>query len=89
MRCVLKAEPWVYEPGLVKSPWLPGKDMYKYDITRRLKRAVIWHDGVVKPHPPVMRALNEVVSRLTDLDWIDVVDWAPYKHDEACKPSYG
>ena len=87
MKAVLDAEPWNHEPGLAKSPWLPSKGQYKYDATRKLKIAVMWHDGVVKPHPPVTRALNEVVSRLQDLDWIEVVDWEPYKHDEACKYS--
>lgn len=85
MKTVLDAEPWNHEPGLAKSPWLQNKDRFRFDATRKLKIAVMWHDGVVKPHPPVTRALKEVFSKLKDLDWTKIVDWEPYKHDEACK----
>lgn len=85
MKTVLDAEPWDFEPGVVRLPWLCGKDIYNYDAMGKLKIAVMWHDGVVKPHPPVMRALNETVSKLRDSKWIEVVDWEPYEHKEACK----
>lgn len=34
----------------------------------------------VRPHPPITRALKEVVTRLREIDNIEVVDWEPYKH---------
>ena len=43
----------------------------------------MWHDGIVKPHPPVVRALQEVVNKLKDVESVEIVDWKPYKHDEA------
>ena len=43
----------------------------------------MWHDNVVTPHPPITRALQEVVSRLQTLPNVEVVDWKPHLHDEA------
>ena len=85
MKTVLDAEPWFYEPGLIRCPWRVGMEDHTFSTTRKLKLAVMWHDGVVKPHPPVSHALNELASKLKGLDWVEVVDWQPYKHDEACK----
>ncbi len=87
MKTVLDAEPWFYEPGLSRIPWHIEKEQCTFNATRKLKVAVMWHDGVVKPHPPVTRALHEVISKLEGLDWVEIVDWQPYKHDEACKCS--
>ena len=85
MKTVLDAEPWFYEPGLIRCSWQLGKEDCSFSARRKLKVAVMWHDGVVKPHPPVTRTLSEMVSKLKAIDWIHVVDWQPYKHDEACK----
>lgn len=43
----------------------------------------MWHDGIVKPHPPVVRAIQEVIYKLKDVESVEIVDWKPYKHDEA------
>lgn len=48
-----------------------------------MKVGVLWDDGVVKPHPPIMRALKEVVGKLKNVSGVEVVDWKPYKHDLA------
>lgn len=48
---------------------------------KKLKVAVLWDDGVVKPHPPILRALDEVVSKLKQTENVEIVDWKPYKHD--------
>ena len=50
---------------------------------KRLKIAIMWEDGVVRPHPPVSRALAELSTRLKAIPAFDVVDWTPYKHDLA------
>lgn len=43
----------------------------------------MWDDEVVRPHPPVRRALREVVEKLRAIDTIEVVDWKPLRHAEA------
>lgn len=39
---------------------------------------------MIKPHPPVTRALTEARDKLV-VAGINVVDWEPYKHDHGLK----
>ncbi|KAL4869380.1 hypothetical protein BDV12DRAFT_196430 [Aspergillus spectabilis] len=73
-RAVLDQEPWDVETSLVPAPWKrvnpPTKD---------IKIAIMWDDGCVRPHPPVIRALTHAVERLQAAG-VKLVDWVPYKH---------
>jgi amidase len=84
MKAVLDAKPHLREPILYPIPW---QDNISHLNLRNgqpsLKIAVMWDDGVVKPHPPVLRALREVTDRLKTLPGVTLVDWTPFKHDEA------
>jgi amidase len=80
MKAVLDAKPWLTEPALIPLPW---DSSFTISSDKPLKIAVIWNDGVVKPHPPVLRALREVVSRLKEVKNVEIVDWKPHLHDEA------
>ena len=86
MRTVLAAKPWLYEPSLIPMHW---RDQESYFPTipggKKLKVAVLWDDGIVKPHPPVVRALREVADKLKAVEGIELVDWEPHDHDEACE----
>jgi len=42
---------------------------------------VIWHDGMVTPHPPVARGLKEVVDAITKAGH-EVIDWEPIDHPQ-------
>lgn len=53
----------------------------KSDGKRKLKVGVMWDDGIVTPHPPVRRALREMVEKLRAHDDVEVVDFQPYKHE--------
>ena len=81
MRTIIAAKPWLYEPSLLPLPWKEGAAAI--EPGSKLKVAVLWDDGVVKPHPPVTRALREVSERLKALPNVEVVDWEPYEHEEA------
>ncbi len=83
MKTVLTASPWINDPTLVPIPWRSGQLRLDNDSRPILKIAVLWDDGVVTPHPPVIRALREVVERLSEKAGIEVVQWKPYKHDLA------
>ncbi len=83
MKTVLAAKPWLVEPSLVPFPW-NDKSSHLGDVTgTKLKIGILWDDGVVKPHPPVIRALEEVVEKLKLVTGVELVDWKPYKHDLA------
>ncbi|KAG7010017.1 hypothetical protein G7Y79_00001g002890 [Physcia stellaris] len=80
MRTVLAAKPWMDDPSLVPLGWRDDNSYLDRGSGKRLKVAVLWNDGVVTPHPPVQRALKDVVARLREIDTVEVVDWEPYKH---------
>jgi amidase len=75
---VMASEPWLLDPSLTVKQWVP----HKFD--RPLKVAVQWSDGVVQPHPPMIRALKEV-SEACKAAGMEVVDWdcSALKHDKA------
>jgi amidase len=72
----LNHEPWKYEPSLIEMPWRPNTT-----VPQKLRIGVIWCDGVVQPHPPVVRALKHLVSTLEE-DGHTVVDWDTSLHKE-------
>jgi amidase len=81
MKTILDAEPWREEPSLVPIPWREVRVCPSAESPLRL--GVIWHDEVVLPHPPIQRALRDLISELRALPNVHVVDFKPYKHDEA------
>ncbi|EER37032.1 acetamidase [Histoplasma capsulatum H143] len=76
MKVALDGEPWRRDPSLTPIPWAP------VTLTKPLKIAIEWNDGVVKPHPPVLRALREVANACRNAG-MEVVDWVPLNHSEA------
>ena len=83
MKTVIAAQPWLVEPSLLPFPWRDQESHLETPKGKKLKIGVLWSDEVVTPHPPVLRALREVADKLRALDGFEVVDWKPYKHDEA------
>ncbi|KAK6581183.1 hypothetical protein PZA11_006671 [Diplocarpon coronariae] len=79
MKTLIDAKPWLEDPALLPIAW-KEEDFFQ---GRKLKIGVLWDDGVVKPHPPVTRALKQVVDKLKASGDVEVVEWKPYKHDEA------
>lgn len=68
MKVALAAKPWRVDPSLTVKDWTP------YKFSKPLKIAVQWWDGVVQPHPPITRALREVVDACRKAG-MDVVNW--------------
>jgi amidase len=79
MKTIIDSKPWLLEPALIPLPWNP----VRISPNQPLKIAVMWHDKVVTPHPPISRVLQEVASRLRLLPNVTVVDWKAHLHDEA------
>jgi Asp-tRNA(Asn)/Glu-tRNA(Gln) amidotransferase A subunit family amidase len=80
MQTILSAKPWLSEPALIPLPW---NSSLHISPSQPLKIGVLWHDNVVKPHPPITRALQTLVSKLATVPNISIIDWKPYLHDEA------
>ncbi len=79
IKTIIKAKPWYKEPSLVPFPW-NTENLFP---SKKVKVGVIWDDGVVKPHPPVTRALKQMVEKLKASGNFEIVEWKPYKHDLA------
>lgn len=80
MKTVLEPKSWLCEPALIPLPW---NATFSINPSQPLKIAVLWHDNIVRPHPPITRALHSVVSLVRKVPNVSVVDWKPHLHDEA------
>ncbi len=72
MASVLSTRPWQRDPKIVPIPWQP--DVVDDTLARGalvdrpsnsvqpLKLGILWSDGMVRPHPPIMRGLRMVVD---------------------------
>ncbi|KAK8081014.1 hypothetical protein PG997_008832 [Apiospora hydei] len=79
MKTVIDGKPWLRSPDLVAMDWRDTAGMFG----EKLKVGVIWDDGVVKPHPPINRALHKVIGKLQKSQKFEVVDWIPKDHGRA------
>ena len=80
LKTLIDAKPWLKEPWLLPFPW---REENFFPAEKKLKIAVMWDDGIVKPHPPVTRAMKQVVDKLKAKGNVEVVEWKPYRHDLA------
>lgn len=78
-RVALANSPWDHEPTLVEIPWKRHASDRDLNIPEKLRIGVIWHDGVVHPHPPITRALRDTVTALRRAGHT-VVDFDPSLH---------
>lgn len=76
MKTVIDSKPWLREPALVPVPWNPVR-------LDTIRIGIMSHDGVVMPHPPVIRALDSLAEAIRGIPSIEVVEWDAYAHDEA------
>lgn len=80
MKTILDQEPWTRDPSLVPIPW---RSISPDDVRRKLRIGVLTSDGIVKPHPPILKALAAMRERLEASELFEIVNFEPYKHDEA------
>lgn len=62
MESLLASSPWNVDPNVVPIPW--RKELAIPPANRKLRLGVVFDDGVVKPQPPVARAMRETVDAL-------------------------
>lgn len=75
-KVVVDAQPWLVDPKCLPIPW---RDV---ETKNKLKIAVLWHDRVVTPNPPVARALKETTEKLKKAGH-ELVEWDPVLHAKA------
>lgn len=72
-KTLLGQQPWDVDTALIPVPWR------EVQLPQNLTVGVMMQDGIFKPHPPVIRALEHVAGRLRSAG-VNVVDWQPYEH---------
>lgn len=80
-RVMLQHRPWLLEPSLLEMPW--RQDIVDgADIPEKLSIAILWDDGVVAPHPPILDALKRAKEALLAAGH-DVITWQPVGSQDA------
>jgi amidase len=66
LKLVLEMQPWLADPKVVRLPWRQNDhdDTESKIETKKLVLGIMRSDGFVDMHPPVHRAMNEVVAAL-------------------------
>ncbi|TIA60729.1 glutamyl-tRNA amidotransferas-like protein subunit A [Aureobasidium pullulans] len=84
VQSVLEQEPWKHDSKVIPMPWRQSEhDAAVKKITSdKLTLGFFNNDGVVMPHPPILRGVDKVVSTLRE-NGHEVIDWKPYRHDYA------
>ncbi|THW90482.1 glutamyl-tRNA amidotransferas-like protein subunit A [Aureobasidium pullulans] len=84
VQSVLEQEPWKHDSKVIPMPWRQSEHdaAVKKTTSDKLTLGFFNNDGVVMPHPPILRGVDKVVSTLRE-NGHEVIDWKPYKHDYA------
>ncbi|KAH8664601.1 amidase signature domain-containing protein [Xylariales sp. PMI_506] len=79
MKSLIEAKPWEQDARCAPIPW--REDVYASHLSRPLTIGVLADDEVVRPHPPVARALKSAVEALRAAGH-DVFEWDASLHAE-------
>ena len=80
-KAVIDSTPWDRDPKCCPVPW--RADLFEQASSRPLVVAVMRDDGVVRPHPPIARVLEEVVAKLEQAGH-EIVPWTPGNLHQEC-----
>lgn len=79
----IETEPWTQDEASVPIPWRSVPVPKAHDLTI----AIVYDDGVVKPHPPVIRALKEAELKLKAAG-VNVIVWDPHRVYECVQVAF-
>ncbi|KAB8252014.1 amidase signature domain-containing protein [Aspergillus flavus] len=85
-KAVLSQQPWYHDPLVLELPWRADVEERTRALIRKsadgspsLAFAIMRHDGMVRPHPPIARAVEIVEQTLKRLGH-KVIEWKPPAH---------
>ncbi|KIX03209.1 uncharacterized protein Z518_06761 [Rhinocladiella mackenziei CBS 650.93] len=79
MEAYASLEPWTTDPTILPIPW---REELAEPSKEPLRIAYIVDDGVVLPHPPIQRAMRELVAKLSQCGH-EIVEWDASSHRSA------
>ncbi|KAF9563083.1 amidase [Agrocybe pediades] len=86
MTAIIGAKPWNLDPVVIRKPW--DEDEWNLSehggVGGQLCFAIMWDNGVVRPHPPLIRAM-EMTKAALEKAGHKVIDWENYRHLEIYK----
>ncbi|KAI1422819.1 amidase [Xylaria sp. FL1777] len=74
-KTIVDSKPWHGDPRCLPIPWR------NVSLPPRLKIAILWHDSIVLPTPPVTRALRYTAEKLRAAGH-ELIDWSPEGHKQ-------
>ncbi|EED17167.1 general amidase GmdA, putative [Talaromyces stipitatus ATCC 10500] len=80
VKSLLSQEPWLHDPLVLELPWRDTSDLSQSQLTF----GILKDDGVVRPHPPVIRAIDMVVDAIKRAGH-QVIEWSPPSHTEGTR----
>lgn len=81
MQAILASEPHKTNDGLYPYHWTPIEDVTLPE--KPIRVGIMMDDGVVRPHPPVERAINELIYCLERNTNFELVPFKPLDHQRA------
>jgi amidase len=82
MKIVIESQPWLKDPLAMRKRWSDDEyGLVDHGQGKELCFAILWDDGLVVPHPPIIRGLEMTKKALLEAGH-HVIDWKPFKHDE-------
>lgn len=68
VKTIIDAKPWLYDP---KTPPIPWRE---YKVPEKLTFGILKNNGIITPHPPIIRTLELIKTKLESLGH-EVVEW--------------
>ncbi|EJU01835.1 general amidase [Dacryopinax primogenitus] len=76
-KAVLDAKPWTRDPYCIRKPWdAESYALAEHGEGKKMCFAILWHDGIVRPLPPIRRALEKTKAAL-EAAGHTIIDWEP------------
>ncbi|KAJ3880439.1 general amidase [Lentinula edodes] len=86
-KAIIDAKPWLKDPLAIRKDWSDKEyGLVYHGGGERLCFGIMWDNGVVRPHPPLRRAML-ITKRALEAAGHIVLDWEPHRHLEIYKNS--
>lgn len=80
VKSLLQTQPWLHDPLVNELPWREEKEKETIQSKEKLVFGLFRDDNIVKPTPPVRRAVDEL-AKLLESKGHKVVEWKPPSHE--------
>lgn len=85
IKAILSEQPWLHDPLVHEIPWRDEQEQQILSLAKstsnsgQLAFGIIRHDGYIKTHPPILRAIDITIKTLENLGH-KIIEWAPPSH---------